>query len=89
MHMKKRSVRKIDTIEKLAELIVDEFADVRAELATKASRDELHGGLDQLRQEMRDGFRAVRQEVAGRIDYETDKRRQIEVRVDRLERARR
>ena len=63
------------SIEKFAQTVSEEIADVREEI----------GGL---RQEMQNGFTAVGSKVDGvhqRLDEELDKRKQLDVKVTRIE----
>ena len=73
---------KIDSIEKLARLVVDSIEDLRSDLAARSDRlgDQLAA--------LQDRVTAVESKIAGlhrRIDQELDMRKQHDVRLTRIE----
>ena len=78
-----RSRKKIDTIEKLAELVVESMDDLRSDVS---GRFDVLG--DQV-SAVQDRVTAVESKIAGlhrRIDQELDTRKQHDVRLTRIER---
>ncbi len=79
----RRPKKKIDTIEKLAALVVDSMDDLRS---------DMNGRFDVLSDQMsavQDRVTAVESKIAGlhrRIDQELDTRKQHDVRLTRIER---
>jgi predicted nucleic acid-binding Zn-ribbon protein len=79
----RRSQKKIDTIEKLAELVVDSMDDLRSDMSGRF--DSIGDQISALQERVA----AVESKIAGlhrRIDQELDVRKQHDVRLSRIER---
>ncbi len=83
MALRKQKARKIDTIEKLAGLLVESLEDLRSDM------NKRFDGIGDQMSAMQERLTAVEGKIAGlhrRIDNELDIRKQHDVRLSKIER---